>query len=197
MHESDAQKTVFSTPHEHYHLNRMPIGLKNAPATFQKLMDQVLSGLQGTDMFIYLVDIVLCASSLAEHQSKFNKLAERLRKVNLKLQPEKCEFLRKEVNYFEHIISENGVKSDPKNTSRKRISMELLRNSKNIKQVLGLAGYYRRFIPNFSKTAKLLTNLLKKDEKFVWTEAQDEAFAQLRDSLCSEPLLQYSDFTKP
>jgi hypothetical protein len=77
-------------------------------------MDQVLSGLQGTDMFVYLDDIVLYASSLAEHQSKFNKLAERLRKANLKLQPDKCKFLRKEVNYLGHIISENGVKPDPK-----------------------------------------------------------------------------------
>jgi hypothetical protein len=86
MYESDAQKTAFSTPHGHYHFNRMPFGLKNAPATFQRLMDQILSGLQRTDMFVYLDDIVLYASSLAEHQSKFNKLAERLRKANLKLQ---------------------------------------------------------------------------------------------------------------
>jgi len=75
MHESDAQKTAFSTPHGHYHFNRMPFGLKNASATFQRLMDQVLSGLQGTDMFVYLDDIVIYATSLKEHQVKFNKLA--------------------------------------------------------------------------------------------------------------------------
>jgi hypothetical protein len=98
MHESDAQKTAFSTPHRHYHFNRMPLGLKNAPATFQGLMNQVLTGLQGTDMFVYLYDIILYAAFLTEHQIKFNKLAERLRKANLKLQPDKCEFLRKEVN---------------------------------------------------------------------------------------------------
>jgi hypothetical protein len=109
MHESDAQKTAFSTPHGHYHFNRMPFGLKNASAIFQRLMDQILSGLQGTDMFVYLDDI-LYASSLTEHQSKFNKLTERLRKAYPKLQPDKCEFLRKEVNYLGRIISEHGVK---------------------------------------------------------------------------------------
>jgi len=82
----------------------MPFGLKNAPATFQRLMDQVLAGLQGTDVFVYLDDIVLYASSLTEHENKFNKLPERLRKASLKLQPDKCEFLRKQVNYLGHII---------------------------------------------------------------------------------------------
>jgi len=84
MHESDAQKTAFSTLHGHYHFNRMPFGLKNAPATFQRLMDQVLSGLQGSDMFVYLDDIVIYVTSLNEHQIKFNKLVGRLRKANLK-----------------------------------------------------------------------------------------------------------------
>jgi hypothetical protein len=113
MHETVAQKAAFSTPHRHYDFNSMPFSLKNMPATFQRLMDQILSGPQGTDIFIYLDDIVLYASSLTKHQMKFNKLAERLRKTNLKLQPDKREFLRKEVNYLGHIISERGVKPDP------------------------------------------------------------------------------------
>ncbi|XP_025161882.1 uncharacterized protein LOC112590215 [Harpegnathos saltator] len=96
MHEDDAPKTAFSTPHGHYQFNRMPFGLKNAPATFQRLMDQVLTGLQGTELFVYLDDIVIYASSLEEHSAKFAKLAQRLRVANLHLQPDKCEFLRKE-----------------------------------------------------------------------------------------------------
>jgi len=77
MHESETQKTVFSTPHGYYQFNRMPFGLKNASATFQRLMDQVLSELQRNNMFIYLDDIVIYAASLAEHQTKFYKFAER------------------------------------------------------------------------------------------------------------------------
>ncbi|KAL6417870.1 hypothetical protein ACFW04_012472 [Cataglyphis niger] len=196
MHESHAGKTAFSTPHGHYEFNRMPFGLKNAPATFQRLMDQVLSGLQGSELFVYLDDIVLYASSLREHEIKFDKLAERLRQANLKLQPDKCEFLRKEVGYLGHIISDEGVKPDPAKIRAVK-EFPTPRNAKNIKQFLGLAGYYRRFIPNFSKTARPLTNLLKKEEPFDWTDEQESAFVQLREALCTEPILQYPDFTKP
>ncbi|KAL6417636.1 hypothetical protein ACFW04_012606 [Cataglyphis niger] len=196
MHESHAGKTAFSTPHGHYEFNRMPFGLKNAPATFQRLMDQVLSGLQGSELFVYLDDIVLYASSLREHEIKFDKLAERLRQANLKLQPDKCEFLRKEVGYLGHIISDQGVKPDPAKIRAVK-EFPTPRNAKNIKQFLGLAGYYRRFIPNFSKTARPLTNLLKKEEPFDWTDEQESAFVQLREALCTEPILQYPDFTKP
>jgi len=116
--------------------------------------------------------------------------------VNLKLQPDKCEFLQKEVSYFGHVIDKDRVKPDPlKVLAIKEFPWP--RINKNIKQFLGLAEYYRRFILNFSKIAKPLTNLLKKDERFVWNEAQDKTFKELWDLLCSGPLLQYFDFTKP
>jgi len=100
--------------------------------------------------------------------------------------------LRKEINYLGHVIGKDGVKPD---LLRILVIKEFPRpqTSKNIKEFLRLAGYYRRY---FSKIAKPLTNLLKKDETFVWNEVQDKAF-KLRDLLCSEPLLQYPDFTKP
>jgi len=196
MHERDGPKTAFSTPYGHYQFNRMPFGLKNAPATFQRLMDHVLAGLQGAELFVYLDDIVLYASSLREHEIKFERLATRLRNANLKLQPDKCEFLRKEVIYLGHIIGEDGVKPDPKKVEAVREFPRPI-NQKTIKQFLGLAGYYRRFIPNFSRIAKPLTDLLKKESAFVWTEKQTEAFTILRDALCSQPLLQYPDFSRP
>lgn len=196
MHESDAEKTAFSTPFGHYEFKRMPFGLRNAPATFQRLMDRVLTGMQGISLFVYLDDIVIYASSLKEHETKFNKLAERLRGANLRLQPDKCEFLRKEVTYLGHIINSEGVKPDPKKVEAVS-NFPRPANAKNIKQFLGLAGYYRRFLGDFSKIAKPLTTLLKKDEPFVWQEAQENAFKTLRDKLCTEPLLQHPDFTKP
>ena len=196
MHKADASKTAFSTPHGHYEFTRMPFGLKNAPATFQRLMDQTLSGLQGSEIFVYLDDIVLYASSLKEHQDKFNKLAKRLKEANLKLQPDKCEFLRREVTYLGHIISENGVKPDP-NKIKAVQDFPHPDNQKAIKQFLGLAGYYRKFIENFSRIAKPLTDLLKKDVKFIWNDEQNAAFKILRNALCSQPVLQYPDFTRP
>lgn len=196
MSEKDAPKTAFSTPYGHYEFQRMPFGLKNAPATFQRLMDQVLSGLQGNELFVYLDDIVLYSSSLREHETKFERLAARLRAANLKLQPDKCEFLRPEVMYLGHIIGKDGVRPDPKKIEAVR-NFPLPKNPKTIKQFLGLAGYYRRFIPGFSKVAKPLTELLKKEATFRWGYEQDQAFRVLRDALCTEPLLQYPDFTEP
>ena len=84
MSPEDSHKTAFSTPFGHYEFGRMPFGLKNAPATFQRLMDLVLTGLQGTELFVYLDDIVLYANSLEEHGEKFNKLIKRLSAANLK-----------------------------------------------------------------------------------------------------------------
>ena len=101
MNLNDKQKTAFTTPHGHYEFNRMPFGLKNAPATFQRLMDLALTGLQGTELFVYLLDdIVIYSRSLVKHASKFKRLAERLRQANRTLQTDKCEFLRTEVGSY-------------------------------------------------------------------------------------------------
>lgn len=195
MNPGDAQKTAFTTPYGLYEFTRMPFGLKNAPATFQRLMDQVLTGLQGIELFVYLDDIVIYSSSLDQHTIKFRELCTRLRKSGLKLQPDKCEFLRTEVAYLGHIITCDGVKPDPKKIEAVQ-NFPTPTNAKTIKQFLGLAGYYRRFIPNFSKIAKSLTNLLKKDIPFRWTQKEQSAFVALRDALCKPPVLQYPDFTK-
>ena len=131
----------------------------------------MLSGLQGVELFVYLDDIVIYSRSLHEHEIKFNNLMERLKQARLRLQPDKCEFLRHEVSYLEHIISEDGVKPDPKKIEAVS-KFPRSKKAKNIKQFLGLAGYYRRFIPNFSKITKPLTQLLKKDIPFKWSEDQ-------------------------
>ena len=121
---------------------------------------------------------------------------ERLRSANLKLQPDKCEFLRKEVGYLGHVIGKDGVRPDPGKIEAVK-NFPIPRNVKNIRQFLGLAGYYRRFIDGFSKIAKPLTNLLKKENGYEWTEEHQIAFNTLRGKLCEAPLLQYPDFSKP
>lgn len=195
MAPKDAPKTAFSTPYGHYQFKRMPFGLKNAPATFQRLMDNVLSGLQGNELFVYMDDIVIYARSIKEHEVKFERLMKRLKEANLKLQPDKCEFLRQEVAYLGHIICADGVRPDP-DKIKSIMRFPRPKNPKNIKQFLGLSGYYRRFIPNFSKIAKPLTDLLKKDRMFTWLPKHEEAFDILKLSLCSEPVLQYPDFSR-
>jgi len=196
MDPAHAHKTAFSTPHGHYEFTRMPFGLKNAPATFQRLMDQVLSDLQGAELFVYMDDIVVYASSLREHDVKIQKLMNHLRNANLLLQPDKCEFLRREVAYLGHVIGNNGIRPNPKKLAAVK-NFPIPRNAKNIKQFLGLAGYYHRFIPNFSGVAKPLTSLLKKNIPFTWKTEQQEAFEFLKTMLCQQPILQYPDFSRP
>lgn len=129
---SDLHKTAFSTSYGHYQFKRMPFGLKNAPATFQRLMNNVLSGLQGNEMSVYIDDIVIYAHSLEEHAIKFKLLMQRLRNANLQVQPDKCEFLRREVAYLGHIISSDGVKPDPNKICAIR-NFPSPKNPKNIK----------------------------------------------------------------
>jgi len=113
----------------------------------------------------------------------------------LKLQPDKCEFLHRKVAYLGHIITGEGVRPNPKKTDAME-NFPASRNQKNIKQFLGLSGHFRRFIPEFSRIAKPLTDLLKKEAKFTWRESQEKAFAKFKEALCFQPLLQYPDFTK-
>ena len=195
MDSESRAKTAFSTPYSHLEFTRMPFGLKNAPATFQKLMDRVLSGLQGIELFVYMDDIVIYGKSLEDHASKLRALLGRLKQAGLALQREKCHFLKKDIAYLGHIISEDGEKTDPKKIEAVK-NFPIPRRRKNIKQFLGLVGYYRRFIPQFAKIAKPLNFLLKGGIPFKWTKTQQAAFSTLRDISSSEPLLQYPDFTK-
>lgn len=196
MDPDDGPKTAFSTPDGHYEYTRMPFGLRNAPACFQRSMNKTLMGLTNRQCFVYIDDVVIYGSSLEDHNRKLINVLSRLRENNLKLQPDKCEFLRKSVEYLGHVISEKGVCPNPnKIECIKQISKPS--NQKQIKMFLGMVGYYRKFINNFSTIAKPLTQLLKKDKTFEWTQAQDKAFQCLKEILTSKPLLQYPDFSIP
>lgn len=195
MKDEDICKTAFSTPSGHFEYIRMPFGLKNAPSTFQGAMNTALTGLQGTQCFVYLDDIVIFASSIEEHSQKLQNVFDRLRSNRLLLQPDKCEFMHREVAYLGHIISDKGISPNPNKISAIK-DYPKPQNPKQIKQFLGLAGYYRRFIKDFSKFAKPLTNLLKKDVLFNWTSEQENSFSYFKEILTKEPILQYPDFTR-
>jgi len=113
MHPDHRERTTFSTEIEHFEFQRVPFGFKGAPATFQRLMNTVLTGLNGLKTFVYPDDIIIYARDISDHSKKLQEVFERLRQFNLKLQPTKCEFMRKEVNYLGHIITDQGVRPDP------------------------------------------------------------------------------------
>jgi len=192
----DRPKTAFSTDYGHFEYKSMPFGLKGAPATFQRLMSVVLSGMQGLKSLCYLDDILVFGETLKVHNDRLRDVFARLRMHNLKLQPDKCEFLRKEVTYLGHKLTPEGLLPDS-NKVRAVKEFPTPTNTRQLKGFLGLAGYYRRFIQNFSKIARPLTALLKRNTPFVWNQSTDEAFNTLKKLLTEEPLLQYPDFTKP
>ncbi|CAH2090167.1 unnamed protein product [Euphydryas editha] len=196
LNETDKAKTAFNVPEGHYQFLRMPFGLKNAPSTFQRLMNSALSGLQGIKCFVYLDDVVCYSHDLHSHITNLNSIFQRMRDFNLKLQPDKCEFLRREVCYLGHIITERGVKPNPEKV-RAVTEYPIPKSARDIKSFLCLVSYYRRFIPEFSKIAKPLTSLLKKDVPFKWENPHQLSFETLKVKLTSAPLLIYPDFTKP
>lgn len=192
----DIPKTAFSTEGGHYEFRRMPFGLKNAPSTFQRVMDNVLRGLQNETCMVYLDDIIIYNTSLEEHVSKLKAIFERLRLNNFKIQLDKSEFLQKTVQYLGHIITPDGVKPNPDKIAAVK-NFPTPRNAKEIKSFLGLVGYYRKFIKDFAKITKPMTRCLKKNAKIEHTEEFMSAFDTCKNILINAPILQYPDFTKP
>lgn len=191
--EHDRQKTAFSTNLGHYQFKRMPFGLAGAPATFQRFMNHILTGLQGIDCYVYLDDIIVYGRNLEDHNKKLINVFDRLRYNNLKLQPRKCHFLRKEIVYLGHSCSADGVKPDPSRVSAVR-NYPRPKNIKQIQSFLGFANYYRKFIPNFSKKVANITKLLRKNVEFKWSEACEKEFIEMKDLLISSQVLAFPDF---
>ena len=192
----DISKTAFCTPDGHYEYTRMPFGCRNGPATFQRLMNSVLTGLNGLQCFVYLDDVIIYAADIVEHSKRLQAVFQRLRDNKLLLQPDKCEFLRKEVAYLGHVISDKGIRPNP-DKIKVIETYKAPKTEKELKAFLGLIGYYRRFIPDFAKMAKPLTKLFKKDQIFHWDSEQEQAFQKFKAILKSDSILQYPDFSQP
>ena len=157
----------------------MSFGLKGAPATFQRLMTVILSGTQGIKCLVYLDDVTVFGQNLQVRNERLRAVCSRMRTYSMRLQPDKCEFLKNEVSYLGHVIGQTGVRPDEKRIETVKQYPEP-RTTWELKGFLGLAGYYRRFIPNFCKIAKPLTELLKKNTPYVWNDKTKEALISLK-----------------
>lgn len=194
--KQDREKTAFSSQNGHFEFIRMPFGLKTAPATFQRTMDNVLRGLQGIHCMVYLDDVIVFSSSLEEHIQKLRYIFDRLRQTNLKVQLDKTEFLRKDVLYLGHVITKDGLR--PNNDKINAvINFPIPKTTTDIKSFLGLVGYYRRFIQDFAKVTQPLTACLKKRNKIIIDQKYIDAFNKCKELLTHAPLLQYPDYNKP
>lgn len=190
-------KTAFSTAMGHFQFTRMPFGLKNAPATFQRAMNNILGEFIGKICFVYLDDIIIIGKDLRTHISNLGTILKRLAEFNLKIQLDKCEFMRRETEFLGHVITQDGIKPDPEKI-KKILDWKLPENQTQIKQFLGLSGYYRRFIKDYSKIVKPMTKFLKKDQSVdVTDESYKAAFSKLKLIISSDQVLTYPDFDLP
>ena len=190
MKESDKEKTAFATSQGLYQFIVMPFGLANAPNSFQRLMESVLRGLQWEECLLYLDDIIVPASTVQESIERLELVFQRLLDAGLKLKPSKCIFFQKKVKFLGHIVSENGIQTDPEKTE----AVQKWPRSKNQKQMhsfLGLCSYYRRFVSKFAEIARPLHKLCEKYAAFNWTDICEEAFTRLKEVLTSPPILGY------
>lgn len=173
----------------------MPFGLKNAPATFQRLMNNVLNGLIRKVCLVYMDDIIIYGKGLTEHLENLRRVFKRLRDANLKIQLDKSEFLKTETKFLGHIVTAEGIKPDPSKIDAIQ-NFKIPTNTTQIKSFLGITGYYRKFINNYAKLAKPLTNCLKKGTKIEHNSAFVNSFESLKNCITNFPILQYPDFNK-
>ena len=173
-----------------YQFNRVPFGLAQAPAYFQRLINEVLTG---CDFAMgYLDDIIIYSKSEEEHLQHLEEIFERLRKAGLKLKLQKCSFFKKHIQYLGHLISDEGIQPLPEKLESIR-NMPTPTSAKQVKQFLGLVGYYRKFVPCFADIARPLTKLTKKNEPYNWTTECDKCFHMLKNYLQEAPILKYPD----
>ena len=173
-----------------YEFNRVPFGLAQAPAHFQKLINEVLADCNFA--MGYLDDIIIFSKTEEEHLEHLEIIFNQLRKAGLKFKLQKCSFFKKHIQYLGHLISDEGIQ--PLLEKLESIAkMPVPKNAKQVKQFLGLVGYYRKFVPRFADISRILTKLTRKDEEFKWTPECDKCFHMLKDYLQEAPILRYPD----
>uniref|UniRef100_A0A5S6QHH5 RNA-directed DNA polymerase n=1 Tax=Trichuris muris TaxID=70415 RepID=A0A5S6QHH5_TRIMR len=196
VHPEDRVKTAFCTPTGLYQFKVMPFGLCNAPSTFQRLMEVILGSLRSTSCLVYLDDIIIHSRTEEEHVQRLREVFRRLRDAGLKLNMEKCQFFKKEVRYLGHVVSRDGVRVDPEKTEAVD-NWPRPTSPKELKQFLGLASYYRRFVSSFATIAEPMNKLMKKSSRWNWTSECEASFHELKARLTSAPTLSFPDFNLP
>ncbi|KAL0544441.1 hypothetical protein IC582_019556 [Cucumis melo] len=190
--DEDVPKTAFRSRYGHYEFIVMSFGLTNAPAVFMDLMNRVFREFLDTFVIVFIDDILIYSKTEAEHEEHIRMVLQTLRDNKLYAKFSKCEFWLKQVSFLGHVVSKDGVSVDPAKieavTGWTRPS-----TVSEVRSFLGLAGYYRRFVENFSRIATPLTQLTRKGAPFVWSKACEDSFQTLKQKLVTAPVLTVPD----
>ena len=188
IHQDDIHKTAFNTRYGHFEFCVLPFGLTNAPATFMHLMQHLFQKHLDSFVIIYLDDILIYSPEEATHRKHVRIVLDILRQNKLFAKLSKCEFFKSSLSFLGHVVSANGVSMEPD-------KIEAISkwpppaNVKEVRAFLGLAGYYRNFVAQFSAISTPITSLLQKDQPFVWSTEQQLAFDKLKHAITSAPVL--------
>jgi hypothetical protein len=188
--ESDKHKTAFTTKSGLFEFNKMPFGITNAPSSFERCMEMVLRNCQWKTCLVYLDDIIVFGKSFEEHVQRLGQVLDRLIHAGLKLKPSKCHFFKEQLVFLGHMITKNGVTTDP--TKIEALSKwPRPKSLKDVRSFLGFCSYYRRYVQNFADISEPLASLTRKENKFEWTSKTESSFQALKEALISAPMLAY------
>ena len=193
--QHDREKTAFTTPYGLFHFCRMPFGLQGAPATFQRMVDKLLDGLEYASA--YLDDIIIFSSNWEDHLLHLEAVLQRLKQAGLTVKRKKCQFGMPECVYLGHSVGSGQVR--PEEVKVKAIrEFAVPETKRQVRSFLGIAGYYRKFIPHYASVAAPLSDLTRKSQPntVAWTPECALAFEKLKLALCSEPVLKSPEFDR-
>ena len=185
---SDIPKSAFCTKYGLYEYLTMPMGMTNSPAVFQRLMELALGSLQWHICLIYLDDVLVFGSTFEEHMERVETVLSRIKEAGLKLKPDKCHLLQTSVNFLGHTISSYGVLPNPENLAKVK-AWHIPQNVTQVRQILGLGSYYRRFIEEYSDLVRPLTQITRKFSPFIWSVECEQSFQALRNKLTSAEIM--------
>jgi transposase InsO family protein len=213
--EEHKERTAFTVaPLGFFEYNRMAMGLANAPATYQRLMEECLGDLHLKVCMVFLDDIIVFSDNFDEHLIRVEQVLDRLRLCGLKLNPKKCSFCQDKVRYVGHVVSADGIEADPEKCEQVK-NWPRSTTPEEVRRFLGFCSYYRRFVKGFSSIARPLSELMpnptaskkrkgkkgadqpKTVGKWTWGQAQEEAFQKLKNCLSSPPVLGFADYAQP
>ncbi|PRQ56667.1 putative nucleotidyltransferase, Ribonuclease H [Rosa chinensis] len=194
MHQEDIPKTAFRTHEGHYEFVVMPFGLSNGPSTFQALMNDVFKHVLRKFVLVFFDDILIYSSDLHSHLIHLEEVFQILQQHQLKVKMAKCSFCQSKVTYLGHVISGQGVSVDPDKVQCLN-EWPKPQTVKGLRGFLGLAGYYRRFVQNFGLIAQPLNDMLKANN-FFWSTAAEDAFQRLKLAVTTAPVLALPDFNQ-